>query len=125
MGSSLGQTETEPDALMAIRQATAGFYCLAIIHFALGVLDLPFLVQETFSTLLYLVFAVLLQALKSRVLAWVMLVFTVANVVGTVATMVEKHTICCYYLLIQMWASVRAVQGTSKWQKLQAARMER
>ncbi|MGH9775424.1 MAG: hypothetical protein ACRD50_10810 [Candidatus Acidiferrales bacterium] len=122
MSTIFKRIETQRDALRATHWASAGFYSLAAIHLALGLLDPLYLFSETCAAVLYGVFAGLLSTLKSRVVAWIALAFTALNVILTLAEMATQRRLCCWYLLIQVWASIRAVQGTSGWHKLSPPR---
>lgn len=118
-----GRTETQAEAADAVHQASIAFYFLAGIHFLLA-LDRPYFAIETVSAIKFLVFGALLQTSKNRLLAWLALVLAVANVLGTIRVMLITRSLATVYVFVELWAAIRAVQGTSALWRLGGARTQ-
>ncbi len=114
-----GKIETKEEALKVIRESSTGFYFLAAAQIVLGYL--VFGSTAIVDGVAFGVSAFLLRQFRSRIVASLMLLLTVASVMMTATNLFGVGTGGRNILLafVMVWASIRAIQATFKLHKLE------
>lgn len=112
-----GKIESKEDAIKVIKDSSTGFFGLAAIQFALG---LVIGMEAITDGVIYAVLALLLRKFNSRVVACLLLLL---SLVAVVVTGINKFSgggggRNVFLALIMIYVSVRAVQATFKYHKV-------
>ncbi|MDD4954678.1 MAG: hypothetical protein PHP17_01370 [Candidatus Omnitrophica bacterium] len=112
-----GAITTKDEAIRAIKEATSGFYAVAVIDILIGIFLWKFYVVEG---IIYLVIATILRLLKSRGAAIILFLISIAAIISTAGNFVSKTPSGgrnIFLALIILGASIRAIQATYKFHK--------
>jgi hypothetical protein len=116
-----GKIETEQEALKVIKDASYGFFFIAILQ---GVIGLALGMNVLLDAILYLIFAGILLKFKSRVAAILLLLLSAGALVVTFVNKLNPNPegrtggTNIVLAVIMLWAAVRAIQATFKFHKL-------
>jgi len=106
--------ENKDEALKTIKSAAYGFLFIAILQGAIAFFLAPILF---FDAILFLLLALLLMWLKSRVVAILLLLLSTGIVIMTVLTksgMVEAGGTNIFLALMIFWIAIKSVEATFK-----------
>jgi len=116
-----GKIETEDEALKVIKDASYGFFFLAVLQ---GVIGIVLGMDIWLDAILYLIFAAILLKFKSRIVAVLLLLLTGAALFFTFLNRIgpdpsgKSGGTNIFLALIMFWAAVRAIQATFKLRKI-------
>ena len=114
-----GKIETKEDALKVIKDASNGFYFLAVLQIALGYFIMG--TEAIIDGAIFAVCAFLLRKFNSRVVAVILLLLSIG---GLIVTGMNKFSGGAggqnlILAIIMIWVSIRAIQATFGLKKFQ------
>jgi len=112
-----GKIETRDEALKVIKDASNGFYFLAVLQVVLGYFIMG--TEAIIDGVIFAICAFLLRKFNSRVVAVILLLLSIGGLVVTGINKFGGGGQNLFLAVIMIWVSVRAIQATFGLKKFQ------